>query len=92
MFRVDYSAECVNEDMIVVPVAETPFQLIQVPAQVLGADLVESSDDAALINYRQTFVTRRYSRSAALPTTLTMRSIASLPSASVRRRSSPNAK
>ena len=45
---VDYSFQSVAEDMRIVAVIETPFQFLKVSVQVLGAHLVEGSDDGPL--------------------------------------------
>ena len=46
--RVQYPGQSVREDVGVVPVVETPFQLLQVAVQMLRAHLVESSDYGTL--------------------------------------------
>ena len=48
MLSINDATEGMDKDMVVVPIAETPFQFIQVPVKVLGTDLVECSDDASL--------------------------------------------
>ena len=48
MLSVNNTTKGVDENMVVVPIAEAPFQFIQVPVKVLGTDLVECSDDASL--------------------------------------------
>ena len=45
---VDDALECMDEDMGVVTVTVAPLQFIQVPVEVLSADLVERSNDASL--------------------------------------------
>ena len=48
MLSIDDTAKGVNKDVVIVPIAETPFQFIQVSVNVLSTDLVECPDDAPL--------------------------------------------
>ena len=48
MIRLNDTLEGVTEDMVVVPVGETPLQFFQVPPQVLAANLVECADKRTL--------------------------------------------
>ena len=48
MLSVNNTAKGVSENVGVLTVAIPPFQFVQVPVNVLGADLVECSNDASL--------------------------------------------
>ena len=45
---VDHSAERIDEDVVVVPVAESPFEFFEVTVEMLSGHLVERTDDGTL--------------------------------------------